>query len=79
MCCHATSLADAVRLTSQGISIHLTAIFYAIAKERHSVRAASWLSLNALRFCKMLDESYKLHVIDTFTFDDLKSVSVIFT
>ena len=43
------------------------------------MRAASWLSLNALRFCKMLDESYKPHVIDRFTLDDLKSVSEIFT
>lgn len=40
----------AVRLTSQNISTHLTAIFYAVTKERQSVRAALRLCFNVLRF-----------------------------
>ena len=40
----------AVRQTSPSIGSRLTAIFYEITKERHSVRAASRLSLNVERF-----------------------------
>ena len=47
----------AVRLTSPSIRIRMTAIFYGVTKERHSVRAASRLSLNVQRFesdlCKL--------------------------
>ena len=50
----------AVRLTSPSISIHLKAIFYEITKERHSVRAASRLSLNVLRFESDLCELNRL-------------------
>jgi len=50
----------AVRLTSSSISIHLTALFYEITKERHSVRAASRFSLNVLRFESDLCELNRL-------------------
>ena len=69
----------AVRQTSPSISIHLAAIFYEITKERCSVRAASRLSLNVLRFWKILDENYKSQLIGQFTLDNLKAVSKIFT
>ena len=50
----------AVRQTSPSISIHMTAIFYEITKERHSVRAASRFSLNVLRFESDLCELNRL-------------------
>ena len=50
----------AVRQTSASISIHMTAIFYEITKERHSVRAASRFSLNVLRFESDLCELNRL-------------------
>jgi hypothetical protein len=50
----------AVRQTSPSISIHMTAIFYGVTKERHSVRAASRLSLNVLRFESDLCELNRL-------------------
>ena len=50
----------AVRLTSPSISIRMTAIFYGVTKERHSVRAASRLSLNVLRFESDLCELNRL-------------------
>ena len=50
----------AVRLTSQSIGSRLTAIFYEITKERHSVRAASRFSLNVLRFESDLCELNRL-------------------
>ena len=50
----------AVRLTSPSISIRMTAIFYEVTKERHSVRAASRLSLNVLRFESDLCELNRL-------------------
>jgi len=50
----------AVRQTSPSISIHLTAIFYGVTKERHSVRAASRLNLKLLRFESDLCELNRL-------------------
>ena len=50
----------AVRQKSPSISIHLKAIFYEITKERHSVRAASRLSLNVLRLESDLCELNRL-------------------
>ena len=50
----------AVRQTSPRISSRLTAIFYEITKDRHSVRAASRLSLNVLRFESDLCELNRL-------------------
>ena len=49
-----------VRLTSPSISIRMTAIFYGVTKKRHSVRAASRLSLNVLRFESDLCELNRL-------------------
>ena len=40
----------AVRLTNPSISIRVTAKFYEISKERHSIRAAYWSRLKLLRF-----------------------------
>ena len=50
----------AVRLSSPRISIGLSALFYEITKERHSVRAASRLSLKVLRFESDLCELNRL-------------------
>jgi hypothetical protein len=50
----------AVRQTSTSVSIHMKAIFYGVTKERHSVRAASRLSLNVLRFESDLYELNRL-------------------
>ena len=50
----------AVRQKSPSISIHLKAIFYEITKERHSLRAASRLSLNVLRLESDLCELSRL-------------------
>ena len=50
----------AVRLSSPSISIGLSALFYEITKERHSVRAASRLSLKVLRFESDLCELNRL-------------------
>ena len=50
----------AVRQTSPSIGSRLTAIFYEITKDRHSVRAASRLSLNVLRFESDLCELNRL-------------------
>ena len=49
-----------VRQTSPSIGSRLTAIFYEITKDRHSVRAASRLSLNVLRFESDLCELNRL-------------------
>ena len=49
-----------VRLTSPSMSIHLTAIFYKVTKERHSLRAASRFSLKVLRFESDLCELNRL-------------------
>ena len=53
-------LRGAVRQTSPSISIHMKAIFYEVTKERHSLRTASRLSLNILRFESDLCELNRL-------------------
>jgi len=50
----------AVRQTSPSIPIRLSAIFYEVTNERHSVRAASRFSLNVLRFESDLCELNRL-------------------
>ena len=50
----------AVRQIGSSISIHMTVTFYEATKERHSVRAASRLSLNVLRFESDLCELNRL-------------------
>ena len=57
---HKTLKKGAVRLTSPSISIRMTAIFYGVTKERHSVRATSLLSLDVFRFESDLCELNKL-------------------
>jgi|GEM_PF-3030575 len=50
--CRKAGISDkgTVRQSSPSISIGLSTLFYEIIKERHSVRAASRLSLKVLRF-----------------------------
>ena len=50
----------AVRLTSQSIGSRLTAIFYGVTNERHTVRSASRFSLNVLRLESDLCELNRL-------------------